>query len=130
MPGGGGRASLVDQLTKFVLEPGPEECSVKCRITRNCRGIDKGDASEYDEIGSTGMHFFMVPLFLNWIIEPETYSFQRNLSFSTPEMKTRTAGACSFISNQNLKSLSLFIPYGPINHKLSYQPFLRPCMPF
>jgi len=42
MPGGGGRASLVDQLTKFVLEPGPEECSVKCRITRNCKGIDKG----------------------------------------------------------------------------------------
>ena len=31
-----------DHLTKFVLEPGPEDCSVKCRITRNCKGIDKG----------------------------------------------------------------------------------------
>merc|ERR1712018_640068 len=29
-------------LNKFVLEPGPEDCPVKCRITRNCKGLDKG----------------------------------------------------------------------------------------
>lgn len=34
--------SATDTLTKFVLEPGPEDCSVKCKITRNCKGIDKG----------------------------------------------------------------------------------------
>jgi len=32
----------MDHLQKFVLEPGPEDCPVKCRITRNCKGIDKG----------------------------------------------------------------------------------------
>ena len=31
-----------NNLSKFVLEAGPEECSVKCRITRNCKGLDKG----------------------------------------------------------------------------------------
>ena len=80
MPGGGGGSTAglgLDQLTKFVLEPGPEECAVKCRITRNCKGIDKGDACchrchctvNMKEIGSMGMHFFfMVSLFLKWII--------------------------------------------------------------
>ena len=29
-------------LNKFVLEAGPEDCIVKCRITRNCKGLDKG----------------------------------------------------------------------------------------
>ena len=32
-----------NNLNKFVLEAGPEDCAVRCRITRNCRGLDKGE---------------------------------------------------------------------------------------
>ena len=31
-----------DSLTEFVLQPGPEDAAVQCRITRNSLGIDKG----------------------------------------------------------------------------------------
>ena len=31
-----------NNLNKFVLEAGPDDCIVKCRITRNCKGLDKG----------------------------------------------------------------------------------------
>ena len=34
--------SGANNLNKFVLEAGPEDCIVKCRITRNCKGLDKG----------------------------------------------------------------------------------------
>ena len=32
-----------NNLNKFVLEAGPEDCVVRCRITRNCKGLDKGE---------------------------------------------------------------------------------------
>ena len=31
-----------DSLTEFVLQPGPEDAAVQCRITRNSLGLDKG----------------------------------------------------------------------------------------
>ena len=31
-----------DNISEFVLEPGPEDCLVRCRVTRNSKGIDKG----------------------------------------------------------------------------------------
>ena len=34
--------SGANNLNKFVLEAGPDDCIVKCRITRNCKGLDKG----------------------------------------------------------------------------------------
>jgi len=34
--------SIYENLSEFVLEPGPEDCLVKCRITRNNKGIDRG----------------------------------------------------------------------------------------
>ena len=37
--------SSVENLSEFVLEPGPEDCLVRCRVTRNNKGIDKGRVS-------------------------------------------------------------------------------------
>ena len=34
--------SIYENLSEFVFEPGPEDCLVKCRITRNNKGIDRG----------------------------------------------------------------------------------------
>jgi len=34
--------SSLENLSEFVLEPGPEDCLVRCRVTRNNKGIDKG----------------------------------------------------------------------------------------
>ena len=43
--------SSLENLSEFVLEPGPEDCLVRCRVTRNNKGIDKGkeELSEVDE---------------------------------------------------------------------------------
>ena len=35
--------SSIENLSEFVLEPGPEDCLVRCRVTRNSKGIDKGE---------------------------------------------------------------------------------------
>jgi len=32
---------MTDNLGEFVLETGPRECLVRCRVTRNSRGIDR-----------------------------------------------------------------------------------------
>ena len=34
--------SLFGDSSEFVLEPGPEDCLVKCTVTRSSKGIDKG----------------------------------------------------------------------------------------
>ena len=34
--------SSLENLSEFVLEPGPEDCLVRCRVTRNNKGIDRG----------------------------------------------------------------------------------------
>ena len=39
------RMSSLENLSEFVLEPGPEDCLVRCRVTRNNKGIDKGRVS-------------------------------------------------------------------------------------
>ena len=33
---------MIENLREFVVEPGPEDYLVHCRITRNNRGIDHG----------------------------------------------------------------------------------------
>ena len=45
--------SGASNLNKFVLEAGPEDCIVKCRITRNCKGLDKGEQSGLDLLITT-----------------------------------------------------------------------------
>jgi hypothetical protein len=37
-----GAAEMIDNLREFVLEPGPEDYLVHCRVTRNNRGLDRG----------------------------------------------------------------------------------------
>ena len=36
------KMSLFGDSSEFVLEPGPEDCLVKCTVTRSSKGIDKG----------------------------------------------------------------------------------------
>ena len=33
---------MMDNLDAFVLEPSPQGCVVKCRITRDRKGMDRG----------------------------------------------------------------------------------------
>ena len=35
-------AAMMDNLDQFVLEPSPKGCVVKCRITRDRKGMDRG----------------------------------------------------------------------------------------
>ena len=35
-------AEMMDNLDAFVLEPSPQGCVVKCRITRDRKGMDRG----------------------------------------------------------------------------------------
>ena len=35
--------SVFTDLSEFVLEPGPEDCLVRCKVTRSCKGVDKGE---------------------------------------------------------------------------------------
>ena len=34
--------TMLDNLDQFVLEPSPQGCVVKCRITRDRKGMDRG----------------------------------------------------------------------------------------
>lgn len=34
--------NMLDNLDQFVLEPSPQGCVVKCRITRDRKGMDRG----------------------------------------------------------------------------------------
>ena len=38
----GALAEMMDNLDAFVLEPSPQGCVVKCRITRDRKGMDRG----------------------------------------------------------------------------------------
>lgn len=38
----GALAGMMDNLDQFVLEPSPKGCVVKCRITRDRKGMDRG----------------------------------------------------------------------------------------
>ena len=40
----GALAEMMDNLDAFVLEPSPQGCVVKCRITRDRKGMDRGKA--------------------------------------------------------------------------------------
>ena len=40
-------------LSEFVLEPGPEDCLVRCRVTRNNKGIDRGKDFYASNIGQS-----------------------------------------------------------------------------
>ena len=35
--------TMLDNLDQFVLEPSPQGCIVKCRITRDRKGMDRGN---------------------------------------------------------------------------------------
>ena len=35
--------TMLDNLDAFVLEPAPQGCVVKCRITRDRKGMDRGE---------------------------------------------------------------------------------------
>ena len=37
--------NMLDNLDQFVLEPSPQGCVVKCRITRDRKGMDRGKIS-------------------------------------------------------------------------------------
>ena len=39
----GALAGMMDNLDQFVLEPSPKGCVVKCRITRDRKGMDRGN---------------------------------------------------------------------------------------
>ena len=36
-------ADMLDNLDAFVLEPAPQGATVKCRITRDRKGMDRGE---------------------------------------------------------------------------------------
>ena len=35
---------MIENLTEFVVEPGPQDYLVHCRITRNNKGLDHGNS--------------------------------------------------------------------------------------
>ena len=38
---------MIENLTEFVVEPGPQDYLVHCRITRNNKGLDHGNSHTY-----------------------------------------------------------------------------------
>ena len=38
---------MLDNLDQFVLEPSPQGCVVKCRITRDRKGMDRGKEQNF-----------------------------------------------------------------------------------
>ena len=50
----GALAGMMDNLDQFVLEPSPKGCVVKCRITRDRKGMDRGELSLSKQRMKTG----------------------------------------------------------------------------
>ena len=42
-----------ENISEFVLQSGPEDCLVKCRVTRNNKGIDRGKEFYASPIGQS-----------------------------------------------------------------------------
>ena len=49
---------MLDNLDQFVVEPSPQGCVVKCRITRDRKGMDRGKKT----------FFFVLGIIFGWLL--------------------------------------------------------------